>query len=131
MDAKSEQLGMPFGTASNRLRKMVLFGLLKKHGENYCYQCGKEILSCDDLSMEHKKAWLHVNPELFWDLENIAFSHISCNVGEHRTRARVFVHGTTTAYSYGCRCDDCIAITRKDTRERVRKGRVLDKNYGR
>jgi len=131
MDEKSKQLGIPFGTATNRLRKLVLFGLLKKYKENYCYRCGGEIVSSDELSMEHKKAWLHIDSKLFWDLDNIAFSHLNCNTSEHRTRDRNFVHGTVTAYRYGCRCDECVEVTNKDTRERVRKGRLLDKNYGR
>lgn len=78
---KSEQLGMPFGTASNRLRKMVLFQLLKEYNRNFCYQCGKEISSVEELSIEHKEPWLYSeNPkEKFFDIENIAFSHLDCN----------------------------------------------------
>ena len=78
-DKKKEQLGMSPGTASNRLKKMVLFSVLKKHGENICFQCGKQIDSYQELSVEHKKPWLDVDPDLFWDLDNIAFSHLVCN----------------------------------------------------
>lgn len=79
---KSEQLGMPHGTASGRLRKMILFHLLKKLGDNVCFQCKGSIESIEDLSIEHKIPWLDSSdpPALFFDLENIAFSHLSCNV---------------------------------------------------
>lgn len=80
-DTKAAALGMPIGTAANRLRKMVLFSLLVRLRENFCYRCGSEILSVADLSIEHKEAWLRAeNPvDAFFDLDNIAFSHLSCN----------------------------------------------------
>ena len=79
---KAEQLGMPLGTASNRLRKLILFKILKDNGLNICYRCGKPIESADVLSIEHKENWLDSdNPkEKFFDLENIGFSHLSCNI---------------------------------------------------
>ena len=52
---KSAFLGMPHGTAANRLRKMVMFHLLQKHGENICFQCGEKIATADELSIEHKQ----------------------------------------------------------------------------
>ena len=75
----SEQLGMPRGTAANRLRKLVLFDVLKRHNENACYRCSEIIESAEQLSIEHKQPWEHVDARLFWDLDNIAFSHLSCN----------------------------------------------------
>jgi len=80
-DKKANQLGMPFGTASSRLRKTILFWVLQRHNENICFQCDKEITSCEELSIEHKIAWLDNDPTLFWDIDNIAFSHLKCNVG--------------------------------------------------
>lgn len=82
--AKEKQLGMPFGTAQGQLRKLVLFD--QKHGENVCFRCGKEITESQQLSVEHKEPWLNVNPILFWDMDNIAFSHLSCNCA-HGERA--------------------------------------------
>lgn len=76
---KAAQLGMPFGTASNNLRKQILFKYVQKVGDNFCYVCNEEIMAVDDLSIEHKERWLNVNPDLFWDLDNIAFSHLHCN----------------------------------------------------
>lgn len=77
---KSQLLGMPYGTACNRLKKNILFNVLKRHRENFCFRCDKEILVVDDLTIEHKKDWLNKDVNLFWDLENTAFSHKSCNV---------------------------------------------------
>lgn len=79
MDKKSEQLGMPFGTASNRLRKELLFSLLQKYDICNCYRCGSLINSSNELSIDHKIPWLDNSPELFWDLNNIAYSHLKCN----------------------------------------------------
>ena len=90
MDKKSEQLGMPSGTAAGRLRKNILFSLLKRLNENFCYQCGGEIEFEDELSIEHKVTWLNSEDpkSLFFDLDNIAFSHLSCN----SSAARVVKH---------------------------------------
>jgi hypothetical protein len=76
---KSAFLGLPHGTAANRLRKMVLFNVLKKHGENVCFKCSNEIETPDELSIEHKQPWEGVSVELYWSLDNIAFSHLRCN----------------------------------------------------
>jgi len=83
---KSRQLGMPFATATHRLRKNVLFHLIQKCGMDKCFQCGKAIESVDNLSMEHKEPWMHTdNPvDLYFDIENIAFSHHTCNSGARR-----------------------------------------------
>ena len=40
---KDEQLGMPLGTASAKLRKSILFSLLRESHKNVCYQCGRII----------------------------------------------------------------------------------------
>ncbi len=81
----AQQLGMPYGTAGQRLRKTILFHLLAKLKENVCFKCGTVIERIDDLSIEHKKPWEGISSDLFWDLENIAFSHIRCN-RPHRFR---------------------------------------------
>jgi hypothetical protein len=76
---KAEQLGMSHGTAAHRLKKMTLFDVLRRHGENVCFRCDAEIATVEELSIEHKEAWLDNDPALFWDIENIAFSHAACN----------------------------------------------------
>ena len=86
---KAEQLGMAYGTASNRLRKMILFSLVKETQKDTCFQCGKKIDSIDNLSIEHKIPWFKNDAELFWDLENIAFSHLKCNVGAARKSTKI------------------------------------------
>lgn len=75
---------MSHGAAANRLRRLVLFDLLRKHDENWCFKCGELIKSAGELSVEHKEPWEGRSTELFWDLNNIAFSHTSCNVPHTR-----------------------------------------------
>jgi len=102
------QLGMPQGTASHRLRKMILFQLLQVTGLDTCYQCKKTIKTVEELSIDHKVPWLDSkNPrELFFDLDNIAFSHLKCNqLASRRTKKRI--HPSTYAYRMGCRCSKC------------------------
>ncbi len=80
-ERKSKALGQPHGTAAHRLRKNILFSLVCKLEENICFQCGGEILTVEDLSIEHKEPWLQADDPVksFFDLGNIAFSHLSCN----------------------------------------------------
>jgi hypothetical protein len=80
---------MPFGTACNKLRRMVMFHVLQRHKENVCFKCGKIILKLEDLTLEHKEAWQDVGPELFWDLNNIAFSHRQCNLPKGIVRREI------------------------------------------
>lgn len=78
---KSEQLGMSHGKASNILRKSIIFHLANKCGMGNCYQCGQPINDIDNFTIEHKEAWLDSNSpsDLYFDMNNIAFSHSSCN----------------------------------------------------
>lgn len=73
------QLGMPHGTANHKLRKNIMFKYVVLAGDNFCYKCGAEIELVDELSIEHKLPWEGRDTELFWDLGNIAFSHVTCN----------------------------------------------------
>ncbi len=82
---KNRLLGMPHGTASSRLRKMILYSML--YGKVYdrmCFRCGEPIDDIDGLSIEHKEAWQSADDPkaAFFDLENIAFSHLRCNIVE-------------------------------------------------
>lgn len=79
---KSDQLGIPFGTACHKLRSMIMFKLVKMTGQDKCYKCGNNIASEAELSIEHKTPWLHNGADLFWDLDNITFSHRKCNKAE-------------------------------------------------
>jgi hypothetical protein len=84
---KNDQLGMNHGTASHRLRKMIMFDLVAKLSLNICHQCGEAITNIKELSIEHKTPWLDSDDpvDLFFSLDNIAFSHFSCNTLASRT----------------------------------------------
>ena len=97
-------LGINKGTAMARLRKMILFELVKKAGMDRCHQCKLIIHDVSELSIEHIEPWLWKDVDLFWDLNNIAFSHLSCNVmaGQKKTPC-----GSYSKYLKGCRCEIC------------------------
>ena len=81
MEKKSAQLGMPHGTASI----------------NFCYRCKEEILSVEDVTIDHKIPWLDSEDPsgMFFDIENIDFSHLSCNCGNARQKNKIVPpHGT-------------------------------------
>jgi len=75
---------MDKGTAGARLRKLLLFEFAKRLGLADCARCGKPIETIDDFTIDHLKAWLHVDPKLFWDLSNIGFAHEHCNKSTKR-----------------------------------------------
>lgn len=105
---KQEQLGVSASTLSNQLKKALLFKYVKLAGHNYCFQCGAEIENVKDLSVEHKTPWLDTEKpkELFMDLDNIAFSHLSCNV--RAARPSGWNHGTDNMMRTGCKCQLCV-----------------------
>lgn len=109
---KNEQLGIDAGTASSRLKKIVMYNLAKKLDENYCFQCGLEIESYDEFTIEHKVPWLdsETPKELFFSIDNIAFSHYKCNIAAARKVNKgqdTSLHGTISKYVKGCRCNLC------------------------
>lgn len=75
----AQQLGMSYGAAAHRLRKNILFKFLKKLEEDVCFCCNEKIEAVEELSIEHKLPWEGRSTDLFWDLDNIAFSHLRCN----------------------------------------------------
>ena len=85
-EKKRHQLGMPLGTARNRLVKALLFKFIQETGKNECFQCGETISKVEHLSIEHKEAWMDsTDPvDLYFDLDNVAFSHQSCNSSSAR-----------------------------------------------
>ena len=100
---KQEQLGMPLGTASARLRKLVMFRLAQKLGEDVCYRCKGKIETAEAFSIEHKEPWFNGDARLFWDLDNVAFSHLSCNVGSRRQGLERLTGENGTEWCSGCK----------------------------
>ena len=81
---KAKQLGMNPSTASHRLVKDILFTLIAAYDDTCC-RCG-EPMSRDTFSIEHKEAWLDSEDPvgLYFDMDNIDFSHLSCNIAAAR-----------------------------------------------
>lgn len=75
----AKQLGMNPSTASGRLVKDLLFKFVIEAGHK-CFRCNGT-LTRDTFSIEHKISWLDSDNSvgLFFDLDNIAYSHRSCN----------------------------------------------------
>jgi hypothetical protein len=84
-DKKNIQLGMNYSTASGRLVKDILFKLIQDTHQAICYRC-KKSLTRDSFSIEHIEPWLDSEDPLglFFNLDNISFSHLSCNISAHR-----------------------------------------------
>lgn len=117
---KIVQLGMYTSRAANKLNRSIMYHLAKKLNEHYCYRCGAEICTIKEFTVEHKTPWLDSpNPvELYFDLENIAFSHFLCNSragrklgGNHKKKeTKDLKHGNSYAYcKRKCRCEVCVA----------------------
>ncbi len=80
MDKKRKQLGEHPATASRRLQRDLLWHLVVSTAKTLCFRCDRP-MSRDDFTIDHKVPWLNsADPiKLFFDLDNIAFSHDSCN----------------------------------------------------
>jgi len=108
---KKEQLGMHPSTAYARLRKEILWKYIVQNEDNICFRCHGIIRGINDLSIEHKVPWLDSEKplELFFHSDNIAFSHLKCNVGAARKLPQTSEHGQegATRYRDGCRCEPC------------------------
>ncbi len=114
----ADQLGMSPSTARSKLVKMLLFRELQRSDNDRCFKCGESISDIEHLSIEHKLPWFNRSPDLYWDLDNIEFSHTVCN-RPHRTMA----HGQKK-YQTGCRCGVCKEAHATNNREwRWRTGR--------
>jgi 5-methylcytosine-specific restriction endonuclease McrA len=94
---KRAQLGMPHSTAYNRLRKRFLFMFVRMLGRDTCFRCRQPILTVLELSLDHIRDWLYVDRALFWDQNNIAFSHRDCNSRYSRPEQRAKVIALSNA----------------------------------
>lgn len=82
---KQTQLGMNPSTASHRLVKDTLWKLVVATGQDKCNRCGQP-MTRETFSIEHKIPWLDSDDPvgLFFDQDNIAFSHLRCNIADGR-----------------------------------------------
>jgi hypothetical protein len=106
-DKKKEQLGMNPSTASGRLVKDILWNLIVQTKQDNCCKCNEQ-MTRETFSIEHVKPWLDSDDPigLYFDLNNISFSHLSCNVADARKSEAVC--GTYSRYNkHNCRCNLC------------------------
>lgn len=73
-----EQIGLSVSTARNRLIKLLVSKMLDERGE-VCFRCGKPLNG--DWTIDHVENWLDSDDPvaLFFDVENVAYSHHACN----------------------------------------------------
>jgi hypothetical protein len=104
---KEAQLGCPLSTALYKLTKDLLFDLAIKTGHR-CFRCGG-VLDRESFSIDHKIGWMD-SPDphgMFFDIGNIAYSHLNCNTAAKRTTPRSPC-GSVANYNRGCRCALCL-----------------------
>jgi hypothetical protein len=72
---------MSTGKANAILLRSLLFKLACDTEMHFCYRCGAQIMTVAEMSIEHKTPWQDSDDpvELFFDLDNIGFSHRACN----------------------------------------------------
>jgi hypothetical protein len=128
---KNTQLGMSLGTAANRLRKQVMFSLVVQIGLDECYRCKQKITSSTELTIEHKESWLDSEDpvKLYYDLNNIAFSHLSCNSRASR-QTRTIKHPSRWTYKKGCRCEGCKKAHAKYVKKYRQQRKTLPSSNG-
>lgn len=59
------------------------FTLLSALGKTNCWRCSLP-MTVETYSLDHKQPWLDEDVSLFWDPDNIGYSHKSCNSREAR-----------------------------------------------
>ncbi|CAM0016011.1 HNH endonuclease [Vibrio phage D239] len=78
-EREKKDLGMAPSTARDRLMRKLVFSHIQSRGI-LCYHCGEELQE-DTFSIEHKVPWRGKEDaaELYFDLENVTYSHRKCN----------------------------------------------------
>jgi len=136
---KDALLGEPHGTAAGRLRKLIIFDLAGRLGLLRCHRCASAIESPDSFSIEHVDSWQSAaDPRAsFFDMRNIAFSHLVCNVrassgrGEHNKRKTLCVNGHSLDAANTLLRQDGHRDCRACNTNRMREERRRDPSYGR
>ena len=118
-------LGQNTGGAAYVLYRKLLFKMVQELGRDQCHRCGQEIENYESFSIDHIESWrLADDPKaVFFDLENIAFSHRSCNeyagaaaqnaAKTHCPQGHEYTEDNTYRYGNGRYCRSC-------SRERMR-----------
>ena len=121
-DKKTVQLGMNPSTASGKLVKDIIWNFILLTKQHKCYVCGS-LMDRDTFSIEHKIPWLDSDDpkQLYFDLNNIGFSHHICNISRKRSGQIKPVCGNVQKYKTGCRCDDCVVAKSADRKLRYNK----------
>jgi hypothetical protein len=129
-DKKSELLGLNYSTAASALRKQIIFHLAGVLDLRECYRCGTMITIVEQFSIEHKDPWMGAeDPKAaFFDVSNIAFSHLSCNRPE-RERAETCKRGHPVPSTRGT-CLPCKKIS-DSSRKRSSNYREYNQTYQR
>lgn len=88
---KQVQLGMNPSTAQGKLTRDILWSLVVKTNQDICCKCDKPMVR-DTFSIEHVKPWLDSEDPvgLFFDINNIKFSHLRCNVKDARSARKKY-----------------------------------------
>ncbi len=79
-------LNMEFGKANHRLFRKIMFEWCVQLGLNECTKCHKTINKIEEWTVEHIRPWHSANVDadkkaLYFDLNNIGYSHLHCNCG--------------------------------------------------
>ena|SRR5579872_4883064 len=99
-------LGMSAGKAAHILKKSLFLKLLQQTNNDICFRCKTKIQTAAELSIDHKIDWRYDKVDLYWNLDNIAYSHRKCNKPS-RFKAPSGKRGIVTTYQFGCRCRLC------------------------
>jgi HNH endonuclease len=108
------QLGTNVSASQHKLTRLILYDRLIKLGEDNCYRCGLKISSYKEFSIEHKISWINNDPNLFWDLNNIAFSHLLCNQKAPKGSTQPNVKGRRVCIDGQSLCKGCNKMLDKD-----------------